>query len=59
MSVRSYVKNTFDNWVRARQISTCREMLGQHAHALGPTHRKEMEQVYARLLAQRDTGLHS
>jgi len=58
MSVRSYVKETFGGWVRARQISACREMLGQHAHALGPTHRKEMEQVYARLLSQRDTGLH-
>jgi len=53
MSVRSYFKRTFNDWVSARQISACREMLGQHAHALGPTHRKEMEQVYARLLSEK------
>lgn len=57
MSVRSYVKKTFDGWVRARQITACREMLGQHSHALGPTHRKEMEQIYTRLLSERDRSV--
>lgn len=51
MSVKTYFKKTFDGWVRSRQINVCNQMLGMYS--LGPTHRKEVEQIYTRLLSER------
>jgi hypothetical protein len=50
MSVKTYFKKTFDGWVRSRQINVCNQMLGMYS--LGPTHRKEVEQIYTRLLSE-------
>ena len=50
MSVKTYFKKSFDGWVRSRQINVCNRMLGMYV--LGPEHRKEVEQIYSRLLSE-------
>lgn len=51
MSVKTYFRKKMDNWVVDRQINVCNQMLGMYA--LGPEHRKEVEQIYTRLLSER------